>query len=68
MFGWHPKLHIYIFFEIDSDLEEGDHHTYVQKLSDRMKIAYKLASKEARGISDKKKPIITRELGLVGLK
>lgn len=54
MIGWHPKLPI-PFFEIDSDLEEGDHHTYVQKLRDRMKVAYKLASKEAGGISDKNK-------------
>lgn len=55
MFGWHPKLPIDVFFGIDSDLEEGDHHTYVQKLRDRMKVAYKLASKEAGRISDKNK-------------
>lgn len=26
-----------VFFGIDSDLEKGDHHTYVQKLRDRWK-------------------------------
>lgn len=41
--------------QVDSDLKEGDHHTYVKKHMDRMKVAYKLASNQAGRISDKNK-------------
>lgn len=47
MIRLHSKLPIYVMFRIDSDLEERNHHTYVQNLRDRMKEAYKLALNEA---------------------
>lgn len=63
MFGLHPKLPIDIFFGIDSDLGKVTIILTKKKLRDRMKVSYKLASKEAGRISDKNKSInqMTRE-------
>jgi transposase InsO family protein len=55
MFGWHPRLPIDVFFGMDPNCRDGDHHTYVSKLKNRMSSAFATASAEAKRIAEKNK-------------
>ncbi|XP_021341186.1 uncharacterized protein LOC110442077 [Mizuhopecten yessoensis] len=56
MFGWHPRLSVDAFLGTDP-CEQGaaDHTSYVSKLRERMKYAYKVAGTEAAKVSARNK-------------
>ena len=58
MFGWHPRLAIDAIMDTEPRNDSAPHSVgYVQKLKERLKYAYKLASDEARKQANRNKKV-----------